>query len=141
MKFHFKTQQGHTHLTNAESETAIGKSRETYQEDLFGAIERKEFPRWNVYVQVMPELDAEKTPYNPSDLTKVWPHKDYPLIEVGVMELNRNPDNYFAEIEQVAYSPRTWCRASASRQTRCCRRGSFPTPTRIVTVSERTTRH
>jgi catalase len=105
VKFHFKTQQGHKFLTNAESEAAIGRSRETYQEDLFGAIERKEFPRWTLYVQVMPELDAEKTPYNPFDLTKVWPHKDYPLIEVGVMELNRNPDNYFAEIEQLALSP------------------------------------
>jgi len=105
VKFHFKTQQGHRFLTNAESEAAIGRSRETYQEDLFGAIERKEFPRWTLYVQVMPELDAEKTPYNPFDLTKVWPHKDYPLIEVGVMELNRNPDNYFAEIEQLAFSP------------------------------------
>jgi catalase len=105
VKFHFKTQQGHKFLTNAESEAAIGKSRETYQEDLFSAIERKEFPRWTLYVQVMPELDAEKTPYNPFDLTKVWPHKDYPLIEVGVMELNRNPDNYFAEIEQLALSP------------------------------------
>jgi catalase len=105
VKFHFKTQQGHKFLTNAESEAAIGKSRETYQEDLFGAIARKDFPRWTLFVQVMPELEAEKTPYNPFDLTKVWPHKDYPLIEVGVMELNRNPDNYFAEIEQVAFSP------------------------------------
>lgn len=105
VKFHFKTKQGHKFLTNTESEAAIGKSRETYQEDLFGAIERKEFPRWTLFVQLMPELDAEKTPYDPFDLTKVWPHQDYPLIEVGVMELNRNPDNYFAEIEQLAFSP------------------------------------
>jgi len=105
VKFHFKTAQGHKHLTNRESEAAIGKSRETYQEDLFGAIERREFPRWTLKVQVMPERDAEKTAYNPFDLTKIWAHKDYPLIEVGVMELNRNPDNYFAEIEQLALSP------------------------------------
>jgi catalase len=105
VKFHFKTQQGHKYLTNRESEAVIGKSRETYQVDLFGAIERGEYPRWTLYVQVMPERDAEKTAYNPFDLTKVWPHKDYPLIEVGVMELNRNPDNYFAEIEQLAFSP------------------------------------
>jgi catalase len=105
VKFHFKTQQGHKHLTNRESEAVIGKTRESYQEDLYGAIERGEFPRWTLFVQVMPELEAEKTPYNPFDLTKVWPHKDYPLIEVGVMELNRNPDNYFAEIEQLALSP------------------------------------
>ena len=63
------------------------------------------FPAGTLYVQVMPEKDAEKTPYNPFDLTKVWPHVDYPLIEVGTMELNRNPDNYFAEIEQAAFSP------------------------------------
>jgi catalase len=68
-------------------------------------FERGEYPKWTMYVQVMPEQDAEKTPYNPFDLTKVWPHADYPLIEVGEMELNRNPDNYFAEIEQAAFSP------------------------------------
>ncbi len=105
VKFHFKTQQGHKTLTNAEAEAVVGKSRETYQEDLFGSIEAGDFPRWTVYVQVMPELEAEKTPYNPFDLTKVWPHSDYPLIEVGVIELNRNADNYFADIEQAAFSP------------------------------------
>ena len=105
VKFHFKTQQGHRTMTNRESEAVIGKSRETYQEDLFGAIDVDEFPKWTLFVQVMPEKDAQRTPYNPFDLTKVWPHADYPLIEVGVMELNRNPDNYFAEIEQAAFSP------------------------------------
>ena len=105
VKFHFKTRQGHKHLTNHEAATVIGATRESYQEDLFGAIERGEHPQWTLYVQVMPEADAEGTPYNPFDLTKVWPHADYPLIEVGVMELNRNPDNYFAEIEQAAFSP------------------------------------
>jgi len=83
----------------------IGRSRESTQEDLLGAIERGDFPRWILQVQVMPEEDAEKTPYNPFDLTKVWPHEDYPPIAVGVLELNRNPDNYFAEIEQAAFSP------------------------------------
>jgi catalase len=105
VKFHFKTLQGHRFYTNAESAEVIGKTRESYQEALFGTIERGEYPRWGVCVQVMPELDAANTPYNPFDLTKVWPHADYPLIEVGVMELNRNPDNYFAEIEQAAFSP------------------------------------
>jgi len=105
VKFHFKTMQGHKHYTNAEAAEIIGQSRETYQEHLFGTIERGEFPKWRLCVQIMPEMDAEKTPYNPFDLTKVWPHKDYPLIEVGVMELNRNADNYFAEIEQAAFSP------------------------------------
>jgi catalase len=105
VKFHLKTRQGHKTLSNEESARVIGTSRETYQEDLFGAIERREYPRWTLYVQIMPELDAGKTSYNPFDLTKVWPHKDYPLIEVGVLELNRNPDNYFEEIEQAAFSP------------------------------------
>jgi catalase len=105
VKFHFKTMQGHRFYTNAESAEVIGRTRESYQEALFGTIERGEHPKWRVCVQVMPELDAETTPYNPFDLTKVWPHADYPLIEVGVMELNRNPDNYFAEIEQAAFSP------------------------------------
>jgi len=105
VKFHFKTQQGHKHWTNAEGAEVVGRTRESTQEDLYGAIERGEFPKWNLRVQIMPELDAEKTAYNPFDLTKVWPHKDYPLIDVGVLELNRNPDNYFAEVEQAAYSP------------------------------------
>ncbi|MBT5569590.1 MAG: catalase [Alphaproteobacteria bacterium] len=105
VKFHFKTQQGHKHFTNAEAAEVIGESRETYQEELFGGIERGEFPKWTVYVQIMPEADADTTTYNPFDLTKVWPHGEYPLIQVGEMELNRNADNYFAEIEQAAFSP------------------------------------
>ncbi|MEF9942914.1 MAG: catalase [Burkholderiaceae bacterium] len=105
VKFHFKTQQGHRHWTNDEAAEVVGRTRESTQEDLFGAIEHGDFPRWTMYVQVMPELDAEKTSFNPFDLTKVWPHGDYPLIEVGVMELNRNATNYFAEIEQAAFSP------------------------------------
>jgi Catalase len=105
VKFHFKTQQGHKFYTNEEAEQVIGKSRESYQEALFHAIERGEYPKWTVQVQIMPELDAEKTPYNPFDLTKVWPHADYPPITIGEIELNRNPDNYFAEIEQAAFSP------------------------------------
>lgn len=105
VKFHFKTQQGHKHYTNAESTDVIGASRESYQEEFFGAIERGDYPKWTMYVQVMSEQDAETTPFNPFDLTKVWPHADFPLIEVGVLELNRNPDNYFAEIEQAAFSP------------------------------------
>ena len=105
VKFHFKTRQGHRHYTNAGSAEVIGRSRETYQEALYGTIDDGRFPQWTMYVQVMPEMDAEKTPYNPFDLTKVWPHADYPLIEVGVMELKGNPENYFAEIEQAAFSP------------------------------------
>jgi catalase len=105
VKFHFKTQQGHRHWTNSEAAQVVGRTRESTQEDLFGAIEKRDFPRWTLFVQVMPEADAEMTPYNPFDLTKVWPHGAYPLIEVGVMELNRNAANYFSEIEQAAFSP------------------------------------
>jgi catalase len=105
VKFHWKSMQGIRNLTDAEAEAAIGKCRETHQRDLYEAIERGEFPKWKFCVQVMPEKDAAKVPYHPFDLTKVWPHKDYPLIEVGVMELNRNPDNYFAEVEQAAFNP------------------------------------
>ena len=105
VKFHFKTMQGHRHWTNAEGADVVGKTRESTQEDLFGAIENGDYPKWKMQVQIMPETDAEKTSYNPFDLTKVWPHGDYPCIDIGVMELNRNPDNYFAEIEQCAFSP------------------------------------
>src|SRR6476646_4029469 len=105
VKFHFKTMQGHKHWTNAEAAAVVGRTRESTQEDLFGSIEKGDFPRWKVQVQIMPELDAEKTQYNPFDLTKVWPHADYPPIDIGVLELNRNPDNYFAEIEQAAFAP------------------------------------
>jgi catalase len=105
VKFHFKTQQGHKFYTNEEAAEVIGRTRESYQEELFGAIERSEFPKWTLYVQVMSEEEALNTSYNPFDLTKVWPHGEYPLIKVGVMELNRNPDNYFTDIEQAAFSP------------------------------------
>lgn len=105
VKFHFKTQQGHKHYTNEESAKIIGETREKYQEELFGAIEKGDFPKWTLKIQVMPEADAEKTPYNPFDLTKVWPHADYPLIEVGELELNKNPENYWQFVENAAYSP------------------------------------
>jgi catalase len=105
VKFHFKSQQGIKNLSDAEAATLIGNDRETHQRDLYDSIERGDHPKWTLAVQVMPEADAAKTPYNPFDLTKVWPHKDYPLIEVGVMELNRNPENFFAEVEQSAFNP------------------------------------
>ncbi|AWW00905.1 catalase [Arcticibacterium luteifluviistationis] len=105
VKFHFKTMQGHQHYTNEEAAEIIGQTREKYQEELFGGIEKGEFPKWAVKVQIMPEKEAEQTPYNPFDLTKVWPHADYPLIDVGEIELNKNPDNYFQYVENAAYSP------------------------------------
>lgn len=105
VKFHFRSMQGIKNWTNAEAAQMIANDRETHQRDLFEAIEGGDFPKWMFCVQVMPEGDVGKHWYNPFDLTKVWPHTDYPLIELGVIELNRNPENYFAEVEQAALSP------------------------------------
>ncbi|OFC69677.1 catalase [Alteromonas confluentis] len=105
VKFHFKTQQGHEHYTNEESEKLIGKTRESYQEDLINAVEEGKYPKWTLYIQVMPEEEAGNQAYNPFDLTKVWPHKDFPLIEVGELEMHTVPENYFQMIENAAYSP------------------------------------
>jgi catalase len=105
VKFHFKTQQGHKHWTNEEANAVIANDRESHQRDLYESIEAGDFPKWTFFVQIMPEADAEKTSYNPFDLTKVWPHGEYPLIHVGEFELNRNPEHYFAEIEQASFSP------------------------------------
>ena len=105
VKFHFKTMQGHRFWTNEEAEKVIGMDRETTQDDLFHAIESGDYPKWKVQVQIMSEEEAEHTSYNPFDLTKVWPHGEFPCMDIGVMELNKNPENYFAEIEQAAFSP------------------------------------
>ncbi len=109
VKFHFKTRQGHAHFSNAEASEVIGRTRESYQEALFGMIEDGRFPQWDFCIQVMPDAEAEvfeeKTGWSAFDLTKVWPHGMYPLIKVGVMELNRNPENYFIDIEQSAFNP------------------------------------
>jgi len=105
VKFHLRTHQGIKNLTDQEAEAVIGKCRESHQRDLYYSIENKDFPRWTMYVQIMPEKDAETYHVHPFDLTKVWYKKDYPLIEVGVLELNKNPDNYFADVEQAAFNP------------------------------------
>ncbi|TEA70305.1 catalase [Allopusillimonas ginsengisoli] len=105
VKFHFVTKQGIKNLTDAQASEIVGRDRESSQRDLFEAIEKGDFPRWTLYVQIMPEKEAGSYHLNPFDLTKVWPHGDYPLIEVGEMELNRNPENFFAEVEQAAFSP------------------------------------
>ena len=105
VKFHFRTQQGIENLTDAEAEALVGKDRETHQRDLFESIERGDFPRWTLFIQVMTEAQTKAFPFNPFDLTKVWPKGDFPLIEVGYFELNRNPENFFAEVEQAAFSP------------------------------------
>lgn len=105
VKFHFKTKQGIKTLTNAEAEAIIAKDRESHQRDLYNAIEKGDFPKWTVKIQVLPENEADKLGFNPFDLTKVWPHSIVPLIEIGEMVLNKNPENYFNEVEQAAFSP------------------------------------
>lgn len=105
VKFHFITLQGIENLTDDEAQAVVGQDRESNMRDLFISIEDGAFPRWRMAIQVMTEEQAHISPYNPFDLTKVWPHGDYPLIDVGVLELNRNPENYFSEVEQVAFSP------------------------------------
>ena len=105
VKFHFKTKQGIENLTNEEATALIAQDRESHQRDLWEAIEQGDFPKWTFYIQVMTHDQAEEFEWNPFDLTKVWPHGDFPLIEVGEMELNRNPDNYFHEVEQAAFNP------------------------------------
>ncbi len=105
VKFHFETQQGIQNMTNMEANEIIARDRESSQKDLYESIENSDFPRWNFKIQIMTQEQAEKHKDNPFDLTKVWSHKEYPLIDVGVLELNRNPNNYFNEVEQVSFSP------------------------------------
>ena len=105
VKFHFKTRQGIQCMLPAEADRLAGTDPDYHTRQLFEMIERGDHPKWTFYVQVMPEKEAETYRWNPFDLTKIWPHGDYPLIEVGVMELNRNPLNYYAEVEQAAFSP------------------------------------
>jgi catalase len=104
-KFHFRTQQGVQGLTDAEAEAVVAKDRESNQRDLYDSIEKGDFPRWTLFIQVMTEAQAASHRHNPFDLTKVWSQKEYPLIEVGMAELNRNPENFFADVEQAAFSP------------------------------------
>ncbi len=104
-KWHFKTQQGIKNLANVDANRLAGENPDYAQQDLFNAIEQGDYPKWTLFVQIMPEKEAENYHINPFDLTKVWPHADYPLIEVATMELNRNPENYFAEVEQAAFAP------------------------------------
>jgi catalase len=105
VKFHFKTSQGIQNMMQKEADRIVGEDPDYHTRQLFEVIERGDYPKWTFKVQIMPEKDAEHYRWNPFDLTKVWPHADYPLIDVGVLELNKNPENYFAEVEQAAFSP------------------------------------
>ena len=105
VKFHIKSGQGIKNFTAEDAVKMRGEDPDFAQRDLLTAIDKGDYPKWNVKIQVMTEEQAKKNPFNPFDLTKVWSHKDFPLIDVGVIELNENPKNYFAEIEQAAFAP------------------------------------
>ena len=105
VKFHLKTEQGIQNFSDADAAKMTGDDPDYSAQDVIEAVKRGEFPKWKMFVQVMPEKDADTYHVHPFDLTKVWPHADYPLQEVGVMELNRNVANYFAEVEQAAFEP------------------------------------
>ena len=106
VKWHFKTKQGIKNFTRQTADEMRGKDPDYAQRDLFNSIAKGDFPKWRVAIQVMPEKAAETYHINPFDLTKVWPHRDYPLIDVGELVLDRNPVNYFAEVEQAAFEPK-----------------------------------
>ncbi len=105
VKYHFRTNQGVKNLDVKLAEQLAGSNPDYHTEDLFNAIEKGDLPSWTLYVQIMPIEEANAYRYDPFDVTKVWSQKDYPLIEVGKMTLNRNPENYFAEVEQATFSP------------------------------------
>jgi len=105
VKYHFHAHQGTAEMTNAEAEAIAGADADFYRRDLYENIEAGNFPTWDISVQIMPYEDAANYRFNPFDLTKIWPHADYPLIKFGTFTLNRNPKNFFAEIEQAALSP------------------------------------
>ncbi|WP_461143794.1 catalase [Salinifilum aidingensis] len=105
VKYHFKSDQGHDFLSQDEGDRMAGADSNFHIRDLWNAIKKGEDPSWTVYVQIMPFEEAADYRFNPFDLTKVWPHGDYPLIKVGRFVLNRNPENYFAQIEQAAFEP------------------------------------
>lgn len=102
VKYHFKTDQGIECLTQAEADTLAGVDADYHRRDLFESIKKGDFPSWTLKMQIMPFEDAKTYRFNPFDLTKVWPHKDYPLMDVGKLTLDRNPTDYHTEIEQAA---------------------------------------
>ncbi|WP_353233811.1 catalase [Diaphorobacter ruginosibacter] len=105
VKFHFRCMQGIENLSDQEASAVVAKDRESSQRDLLESIDRGDFPQWKLCVQIMTEEQAQTYRFHPFDLTKVWSKKDFPLIEVGIMELNRNPRNYHADVEQASFAP------------------------------------
>lgn len=121
MKFHFRTQQGIENLTDEQAAKLVRRDRESHQRDLYEAIERGDLPTWKPYVQVMPEAEADNYRFHPFDLAKIWSKADYPLIEVGVLELNRNPENYLLMSSMQRLPRPISFRGSRSAPTRCSR--------------------
>ena len=105
VKFHMRTQQGIQNFSDADALAMTAENPDYSTKDMIDTIDRGDFPKWTMFVQIMPEAEADTYEIHPFDLTKVWPHADYPLIEVGEIELNRNPDNYFADVEQATFEP------------------------------------
>jgi catalase len=105
VKFHFKTMQGIKNFTNKEANEMKGMDLDQAQRDMVDAIAKKDYPKWTLQIQVMTDEQAKTFPFNPFDLTKVWSHKSFPLIDVGIMELNEIPENYFRDVEQAAFAP------------------------------------
>jgi len=135
VEYHFISDQGVQGLTGAEATKIAGEDADYHRRDLREAIGRGEFPSLTLSVQVMAYADAKDYQFNPFDLTKIWPHNDYPLIKVVTMTLNRNPKNFFAEIAQAAFSPGDTVPGIGFSPTRCCWVGRSPAPTATATGS------
>ena len=130
VKYHFITDQGIEFLTQDEADQMAGADGDYHQRDLYEAIERGDYPSWTLKMQIMPFEEAKTYRFNPFDLTKVWPHGDYPLIEVGKLTLDRNLTDYHTEIEQAAFEPNNLVPGiGLSARTRCCWPAGSPTPT------------
>ena len=134
VKYHFKTDQGIKCLTLEEATRIAGADPDYHGRDLSSAIGRGEYPSWTLKMQIMPLADAAKYRFNPFDVTKVWPYKDYPLKTVGRFVLDRNPENYFAEVEQAGFDPANFVLPeSGLHLTGCSRAGCSRMPMRIAT--------
>jgi catalase len=105
VKYHFKTEQGIENFTDSEAKAMTAEDPDYHRRDLYEAIRKKDYPVWRLEMQIMPFAEAERYRFNPFDLTKVWPHADYPPIPIGRLVLDRNPENFFAQIEQAAFEP------------------------------------
>ena len=135
VKYHFKTVQGIENFTDADAKVMAAEDKDYHLRDLYNSIANGNAPEWRLEMQIMPFEDAADYRFNPFDLTKVWPHKDYPQIPIGRMVLNRNPENYFAEIEQASFEPANMVRGISRVPTKCFWAGFSAIPILTATVS------